>query len=156
MAAIQAKRSCNGCMLLTMELWKHYIEKIMSDMVLPFDAYRDRFEDYRRHLVDLRDHTYEGFVDRPGREATFMRAVELLSPVVCDVLHEFGRVMLDNTGTVEWRPVQSDGDGGLISMWLLSWPLQRTARRRLTGMWDRNSEPTQPTVLRTCFENHVS
>jgi hypothetical protein len=116
-------------------------------MTIPFDTYQHRLEDYRRHLVDLRDRTYEGAVERPERESTFTRAVELLSPVVQQVLNEFNRVMLGSTGTVEWRPVHNEGTGGLISLWILSWPLQRVARRRAEGYWERDSEPMQPLML---------
>jgi hypothetical protein len=120
----------------------------MKQVILPLETYDDRLEDYRRHLVDLRDRTYEGCVSRADREAIFKRAVELLSPVVEQVLDEFNKVMFANTGLVEWRPVQSDGDGGLISLWVLSWPLQREARRRTGGYWDENSEPMQPSFLK--------
>ena len=85
-------------------------------------------EDYHRHLVDLRDLAYEGSVEREQREATFQRAVELLSPVVREVLEEFNEIILDNTGNIEWREVESDGDDGLVSMWLMSWPLQALSR----------------------------
>jgi hypothetical protein len=120
----------------------------MNQTLLPLDTYRDRLEDYRRHLADLRDRKYEGHVERAGRETTFTHATELLSPVVHQVLDEFNEVMLDNTGEIEWRPVHSDGDGGLISLWLLSWPLQRKARQRSGGYWDQDSEPMQPQFLR--------
>ncbi len=49
-------------------------------------TYNNRFEDFRRHLIDLRDHRYEGNAGREEREATFRRPVELISPVVQDVL----------------------------------------------------------------------
>ena len=110
-------------------------------------TYKDRLEDYRRHLVDLRDLTYEGSVGREEREATFKQAVDLLSPVAREVLAEFNDAMLGNTGSIEWRPVQSDGDEGLVSMWLLSWPLQQAAHRRPEGVWQKDSEPTLPPVL---------
>lgn len=119
----------------------------MNKTQLPVDTYRDRLEDYRRHLVDLRDRMYEGSVERCDREATYRRATELLSPVVHQVLEEFNEVMLDGTGEVEWRPVQNDGDGGLISLWILSWPLQRAARQRSGGYWDDDSEPLQEPFL---------
>ena len=110
-------------------------------------TYKDRLQDWQRHLVDLRDLTYEGCVERDERETTFKRAVELLSPVVHDVLKEFNEVLLEGTGTVEWRPVESDGDDGLVSMWLLRWPQQQSAKRRTSGVLAKEDEPTQPPVL---------
>lgn len=127
----------------------------MNLMTIPIDTYEERLEDYRRHLIDLRDRAYEGCVTRADREATFTSAVEFLSPVAMQVLEEFNRVMCGNTGRVEWRPVASDGDGGLISVWLLSWPLQQQARRRTGGYWDEDSEQMQPTFLQETAEGSV-
>jgi len=112
------------------------------------NTYRNRREDYRRHLIDLRDLAYEGSVDRAQREVTFRRAVELVSPVVQDVLAEFNDVMLDKTGAIEWRDLQSDGDGGLVSLWLLSWPLQRAAKRRSGGIMGPDSDTMLPPLLK--------
>lgn len=127
----------------------------MGSSTLPIDTYDERLEDYRRHLIDLRYRTYEGHVTRSAREATFSRAVEYMSPVAIQVLEEFNRVMCGNTGRVEWRPIADDGDGGLISLWLLSWPLQQQARRRTGGYWDENSEPMQPNFLDETTEGGV-
>ena len=111
------------------------------------DTYKDRLEDWQRHLADLRDLTYEGQVEREDREQVFRSAVELVSPVVQGILQEFNETMLDGTGTIEWRPVMSDGDDGLVSMWILSWPQQQTAKRRTGGVLAKDDEPTQPPVL---------
>ncbi len=119
------------------------------------DTYRSRLEDYHRHLVDLRDLAYEGSVEREQREATFQRAVELLSPVVREVLEEFNEIILDNTGNIEWREVESDGDDGLVSMWLMSWPLQQAAHHRSGGIWQQDSEPTSPPVLKETPEESI-
>jgi hypothetical protein len=108
--------------------------------------YHERFEDYRRHLRDLRDFTYEGRAGRADREAVFRQAVELLSPVACQVLEEFNTVMLAGTGRVVWRPVQGDGQNGLVSLWLLAWPLQQGARARPKGPLPQDSA-LQPRVL---------
>ena len=112
-------------------------------------AYKNRLEDYRRHLSDLRDRTYEGSSGRKEREATFKRSVELLSPVVQEVLGEFNEIILHNTGNIEWRPVQSDGDDGLVSMWLLSWPLQQSAHARSRGVSPEDSELRPPVLKET-------
>ena len=122
--------------------------KPRTDMNISIETYKDRLEDWRRHLTDLRDLTYEGQVERDEREATFRQAVELLSPVVHDVLEEFNSVMLAGTGSIEWRPVQSDGSDGLVSMWLLWWSEQRAAKRRTGGVLAKEEEPTQPPVLK--------
>ena len=117
-------------------------------------AYKKRGEDYRRHLIDLRDHAYEGSVERAEREATFRRAVELFSPVVHEVLTEFNAVMFANTGSIEWRRVQSDGDGGLVTLWLLSWPMQQASRARKRGQRLQDSE-LRPPVLRETSEGSI-
>ena len=41
----------------------------MNQMTLSLGTYDNRLEDYRRHLVDLRDRTYEGCISRADREA---------------------------------------------------------------------------------------
>lgn len=112
------------------------------------NSYRNRLEDYRRHLIDLRDLAYEGSVNRTQREITFRQAVELLSPVVQNVLEEFNDVMLDKTGAIGWYEVQGDGDGGLVSLWVLSWPLQQAAHRRSAGIMRPDGEPMSPPLLR--------
>ena len=117
-------------------------------MLNSIGTYKDRLEDWQRHLSDLRDLTYEGRLERDEREETFKSAVELLSPVVYKVLEEFNNVMLEGTGSIEWRPVGSDGDEGLVSMWILSWPQQQAAKRRTGGVLAKDDEPTQPPVLK--------
>ena len=116
-------------------------------MIDSIAQYTSRLEDYRRHLFDLRDVKYEGAAERPDREARFTAAVELVSPVVHDVLEEFNKVFLEGTGNVYWRGIESDGDEGLVSLWLLKWPLQQTARRRTAGYWSKDSEPVQPNIV---------
>lgn len=116
-------------------------------MLSSITTYKNRLEDYRRHCIDLRDMGYEGSSTRPEREATFRQAVELVSPVVTEVLKEFNDVILDKTGSVDWKGIHDDGDDGLISLWLLSWPLQQSARRRTEGYWSKDSEPVQANIL---------
>ena len=88
-----------------------------------------RVEDYRRHLMDLRADTYESADSRAEREAVFVRAVELLDPVVTRVLSEFSDLMLASSGTVE-GPLYDRG-GGIEVRWELSWPEQRRVKHRL-------------------------
>ena len=54
-------------------------------MVDSIANYAHRLEDYRRHLIDLRDMQYEGAQERAEREATFRQAAEFVSPVVWEV-----------------------------------------------------------------------
>jgi 4-hydroxy-2-oxoheptanedioate aldolase len=86
-----------------------------------------RSEDFRRHLTDLEVDEYEGATDRAAREAVFRQAVELIKPVVADVLQDFNRLYLADRGTVAFEEPNLDG---LESVWSLSWPAQRAARRR--------------------------
>ena len=116
-------------------------------MLASIETYKDRLQDYRRHCIDLRDMKYENSTERPEREATFKQAVELVSPVVMEVLEEFNNVFLENTGTIHSQGTKTDGNDGLVSLWLLSWPLQRNARRRTEGYWSKDSEPVQPNIL---------
>lgn len=116
-------------------------------MLGSIQTYKDRLQDYRRHCTDLRDMQYEGSAERPEREATFQKAVELVSPIVMEILEEFNQVFLEETGTVYWKGIESDGNEGLTSLWRLSWPLQLAARRRTEGYWSKDSEPVQPNIL---------
>lgn len=116
-------------------------------MLASISTYKNRFQDYHRHLIDLRDMQYEGGATRAEREATFRSAVQFTSPVVHEVLEEFNQVFLEGSGTVDWRGIQDDGDEGLISLWILSWPLQQQARRRSEGYWSKESEPVEPNIL---------
>ena len=116
-------------------------------MVESITNYTLRLEDYRRHLADLRDMKYEGAKERPERETTFRKAVECVSPIVEEVLEEFNGVFLESTGEVSWQGIESDGNEGLVSLWLLTWPLQGAARRRTEGYWSKDSEPVQPNII---------
>ena len=116
-------------------------------MTTSIATYKDRLEDYRRHCIDLRELKYEGSATRAEREATFTQAVNLVSPIVMEVLEEFNEVFFAKTGTVCCRELESDGNDGLVCLWLLSWPLQQTARRRTEGIWSKDSEPVQPNIM---------
>ena len=124
-------------------------------MVDSIANYAHRLEDYRRHLIDLRDMQYEGAQERAEREATFRQAAEFVSPVVWEVLDEFNSVFLESTGEVSWRGVESDGNEGLVSLWLLTWPLQQAARRRTEGYWSKDSEPVQPNIVPETVEGGI-
>lgn len=89
--------------------------------------------DLIRHLDDLRARTYEGAESRADREATFERAVQLLSPVVMTELDLTSARFLDGTGDVSYEPTGDDGAGGRGARWALSWPDQRRARDRSGG-----------------------
>jgi hypothetical protein len=89
-------------------------------------------EGLRRHLDDLRDDTYEDAAggERPARYAA---AFELLTPVALGVLQDMNALLLAGSGEVSVRSPESDGQGGLIGSWLLTWPELAKARNRFTG-----------------------
>src|SRR5712691_8621295 len=86
-----------------------------------------RSEDVFRHLEDLRTGTFEGAESREDRVALFRRAVDLLDPVVREVLDETNATFLDGSGQVDHRSVHVDGNGDAVARWELSWPEQRQA-----------------------------
>jgi hypothetical protein len=92
-----------------------------------------RLIDIARHLDDLRTRSYEGRTERADRDDVFRRAVELMGPVVTGILDRTNQVFLAGTGEVRTRRPESDGDGGLIAGWELSWPEQRAASNRRGG-----------------------
>ena len=87
-----------------------------------------RSADFERHLADLESDSYESASDRAAREEVFRKAVELLSPVVTDVLEEVGRTYADDADPITFD-LASD-ESGLTATWSLGWPAQRAARRR--------------------------
>jgi hypothetical protein len=87
-----------------------------------------RREDVLRHLRDLRSGSFEGVEPRAERVELFRRAVELLDPVVREVLEETNAAFLGGTGEVGFSPVAEDERGDATARWELSWPLQRDAR----------------------------
>ncbi len=103
-----------------------------------------RVEDYQRHLMDLRSDTYDSAYSRAERETVFLRAVELLNPVVTRVLSEFNDLMLASSGTIE-GPLY-DRAGGIEARWLLSWPEQRRVKHRV-----EESNGVDPITVRAHF-----
>ena len=63
-----------------------------------------RTADFERHLADLESDSYESAQDRAAREDVFRKAVDLLSPVVTDVLEEVGRTYAERRGSDHVRP----------------------------------------------------
>ena len=111
------------------------------------DAWRTaRAHDFAHHLADLRSGSYEGAVDREGKERVFVGAVDLLAPVARDTLESFGRVMLADAGLVEDSGVYRLEDGTLLREWRLSWPGQHAAERRVGP-----AGPVGPIVIRAHF-----
>jgi hypothetical protein len=86
----------------------------------------------RRHLADLRNDRYEGATGQ-ARETHYRAAFNLLTPVATSVLSEMNAALLRETGDVSVRQPASDGQGGLIGSWMLSWPALRETSSRFTG-----------------------
>jgi hypothetical protein len=99
------------------------------------DATSPRAEDLRRHLDDVRLHSYEGAGPRPERDKIFDLGVTLLGPVVTEIFEEVNADYLDGTGTVTHHPPADDEKGDRTASWELSWPEQRAAvdRQRPEG-----------------------
>ena len=74
-----------------------------------------------RHLEDLRGNAYEG-ASGADRYAIYIAAFELLTPVALDVLQLINASLLRGTGDVSVRAPGTDGNGGQIGSWLLTWP----------------------------------
>ena len=106
----------------------------------------ERTEDFRRHLSDLQDQSYEGAKDRLDRERVFEAATRLLEPVVNDVLRQFGSLMLAGSGSIEDSGVVRSEDGSVERRWSLSWPGQIAAQRRVG-----EPGPILPIVIRAFF-----
>lgn len=104
-----------------------------------------RVEDYRRHVVDLQDRKYEGTVSRAEREALFRVAFDLVTPVSQRVLDDINDLFLKGTGDFHVQRPDTDGEGGLIGSWSLTWPLLRAAVNRFTG------RPLDPLALTVVF-----
>lgn len=91
-----------------------------------------RAQDFFRHLDDLRTRSFEGAEPREARIELFRRSVDLLEPVVHEVLAEIDAVFLDDTGEIG-KSLEQDGAGGWRAAWTLSWPTQREATSRDGG-----------------------
>jgi hypothetical protein len=98
-----------------------------------------------RHVEDLRSGSFEGHESRTSRFGHFRAAVEFASPTVTDVLARMNSELLMGTGTVDRDPPPDDESGRHTHRWMLSWPLQRSAKHRHTG------EPLEPVVIAAAF-----
>ena len=110
----------------------------------PSIALDSRVQDYQRRRMDLRSDTYESAGSRSERETVFLRAVELLDPVITRVLSAFNDLMLASSGTIE-GPVH-DHSEGIEVRWLLSWPEQRRVKHRI-----EKSSGVDPITVRAHF-----
>lgn len=90
--------------------------------------------DLLRHLNDLRTGSYEGARGRSAKEAVFSRAVDLIDPIIRDVLGDMNEELLLGSGEILASGVYADGQGGTVAVWELSWPEQRNAAPRLTSL----------------------
>ncbi len=86
----------------------------------------------QRHLEDLKEDAYEG-ASGAARHARYVAAFELLTPIAVDVLQQVNASLLRGTGEVSVRAVGSDGYGGQIGSWLLTWPELSESTSRFTG-----------------------
>jgi hypothetical protein len=91
-----------------------------------------REEDLLRHLADLVARRYEGAESWAERLEVFRRAVQLLDPLVREVLTEANAMFLEDTGEVARHQLEQD-DGSVGERWELSWPRQREAVSRHGG-----------------------
>jgi hypothetical protein len=80
-----------------------------------------------RHFADLRDGTHGDVSGRPGKEALFAKAVQLLDPYARKALAELNDALLLGTGDVETNGLTRDSGGGTQQQWILSWPEQARA-----------------------------
>jgi hypothetical protein len=106
--------------------------------------FRERREDWRRHVEDLQTNTYEGFEAREQREIVFARAFVLTTPVALRVLESLAAAYLGQDAAMSVTEPRSVPDdelygadrkpaGGLLGSWDLSWPALERAHDRLTG-----------------------
>jgi len=91
-----------------------------------------RTVDYRRHIDDLRTHSYEGASSREEREKVFIEAFDLLTPVAEKVLSDLNFFFLSGLGWTRTVSPSRSEDGGLIGFWELTWPLQQRSKNRFT------------------------
>src|SRR5882757_1411591 len=78
-----------------------------------------------RHFADLRNGTHGDAISRRDKEQLFAEAVRLLDPYARQALNEINAHLLLGTGEVTTTGVRSSADGGVESVWSLSWPEQR-------------------------------
>lgn len=113
-------------------------------MIYADERFAARRADWRRHVEDLQTNSYEGAEARDDREAIFIEAFELTTPVAFRVIESLAASYLGpdvEISLTEPRRV-SAGElaganrlptGGLLGSWNLSWPQLERARSRFTG-----------------------
>jgi hypothetical protein len=79
-----------------------------------------------RHFADLRDGTHGDATSRRDKEQLFTEAVSLLDPYARQALNEINAHLLLGTGEITATGLRSLAGGGVHSVWILSWPEQRT------------------------------
>jgi len=97
-----------------------------------------------RHLEDLRENAYEG-ASGADRQARYVAAFELLTPVAVDVLQQVNAALLRGSGDVSVRSTEPDGAGGFIGSWLLTWPELSESTSRFTA------QRLQPVTISAVF-----
>jgi len=108
-------------------------------------VWRLRIQDWQRHVRDLQTRTYEGAAAREKREEVYRKAFDLVTPIAEQVLADINSLYLEGTGELQLQTPVSDGAGGLIGWWSLTWPLLRKARNRFTG------DPLEPVAVTAIF-----
>jgi hypothetical protein len=109
------------------------------------DIWTLRAQDLARHIADLQDKSYERARSREDKEAIFRTAFQLTTPAALDVLESINRVYLDGRGLTATHVPDSDGSGGLIGVWRLTWPELSSALDRIHG------RPIAPVELNAVF-----
>ena len=107
--------------------------------------WRGRVEDFARHVADLRQRGYEGALERAEKEAVFLRAFEITTPLALTVLDDLSDWYLAGTGTTKTNPPVRDNNGGLVGSWAVTWPLLERDSNRITD------GPLPPVTLSTVF-----
>ena len=108
-------------------------------------SWHNRTIDYRRHIHDLRTHSYEGAASRAEREMVFRCAFDLMTPVARQVLTDINQSFLLGLGRATVICPTRTEEGGLIGSWEMTWPLLEQARNRF------NQEPLQPLAIHAVF-----
>jgi hypothetical protein len=104
-----------------------------------------RAVDYRRHIHDLRTHSYEGAYSREEREQVFCLAFDLMTPVAERVLSDLKAFFLAGQGWIRTVRPSSTEEGGLVGFWELAWPLQQQSKNRF------NQKPLEPLAIHAVF-----
>ncbi len=85
------------------------------------EFWRSRVEDTMRHLADLEHDYYEEAESREAREAVFLEAFRLLTPLATEVLEDMNEWLLGGVGTVAAHVPVRDDSGGINGKWTLTW-----------------------------------